>query len=93
MLCCKKFKSKNLNGVISRNIGFQRAVSGAEDKKMTLRQVITAANLEKKSSQELTNKQNNAPRKKYRKKGKLLGKGNFVDTRFVTGTGEVCNSN
>lgn len=90
MLCCKYFKSKNPNAVTSRNIGFQRAVGGSEDKKLTLRQVITAANLElKKTSKELTNKQINAPRKKWRKKGKLLGRGNFVDTRFVTGTGEV----
>jgi hypothetical protein len=59
-------------------------------KKLTLRQVITASNLElKRTSKELTNKETNAQKKKSRKKGKLLGRGHFVDTRFVTGTGEL----
>jgi hypothetical protein len=69
--------------LLSRNIGFQRAVGGNEDKKQTLRQVITEANAGNKP-------QTTGTKKKWRKKGKLLGKGNFVDTHFVTGIGEVC---
>jgi hypothetical protein len=89
MLLCKYVNRKNVNSCDSvdlckRSIGFQRAIGDSEDKKPTLRQVITQVHREQGKIQPIVAK------KKWRKKGKLLGKGNFVDTYFVAQTGSVC---
>jgi hypothetical protein len=89
MLLCKYTNLKNVNyfrDVSRRCIGFQRAVGNNDDKKPTLRQVITQVKLEQGKIETRT------PKKRWRKKGKLLGKsGAFVDTHFVAQTGAVCS--
>lgn len=86
MLLCQYLNRKCVDScrdLTRRNIGFQRALGGNEDKKQTLRQVITEVHRERGKIEPTVAK------KKWRKKGRLLGKGNFVDTYFVAQTGEV----